>query len=171
MWPTKLVKRRKKTSLRHIAERMSQSHSIIKRFKKGVCMPCVCRNAEVGPTMMNVTCKSSGPPLVANHSPSTFSRSFLLQFFLAGFSLAWEGLLEGPFPFSRHLFFFSLFSDWNQKRLGVWCQKITEFEFRSLPPAARWATIYLFTKSLGGDKTISWKECYTKHSKSHFEKT
>ena len=104
-----------------------------------------------------------------HHQP--FPGVFFFKLFLAGFSLAWEGLLEGPFPFSRHLFFFSLFSDWNQKRLGVWCQKITEFEFSSPPPAASWATIYLFTKSLGGDKTISWKECYTKHSKSHFEKT
>ena len=51
-------------------------------------MSCVCCNAEVGSTMMNVTSKSS--------SQTAPSSSFSL----------------------RHIFFFSLFFDWNKKGLG-----------------------------------------------------
>ena len=51
-------------SLNIIIKRLEKS----KPHKKGVCMLCVCRNAKGGATMMNVTCKSSGP---------TFSRTFL----------------------------------------------------------------------------------------------
>ena len=105
---------------------MSQSHSTMKSFKKGVCMPCVRRNAEVGPTMMNVTCKSSGPPpLVANHSPSTFSRSFLLQTFFWLVSHWHEkGFLKALFPFpdissSFHCFLTGIRRGWGSgaKRL------------------------------------------------------
>ena len=89
---TKLFKRSKKASARQLLQnklsfKMSESHIIPKSLKKKVvCMPCVCRSAVVGSTMMNVTCKSSGPPpLVAHHQP--FPRLFFFKPLFAAFRL------------------------------------------------------------------------------------